>query len=99
VCTRRQYSHVVVRLEQRDLAGLGGLAQGERSRALEGRVGGVDTVRLAVGERDPDVDHGVAMAHTALHLGAYALLDRADELPGHGTADDLVEELEAGSLR
>ena len=55
-------------------------------------------MRLAVGERHPEVDHRVAVADAALHLGAHALLDAGDELAGYGAADDLVDELEAGAL-
>ena len=52
-------------------------------------------MRLAVGEGHPDVDDRVARGDAALHLRAHALLHRGDELPGHGAADDLVDELEA----
>ena len=61
---------------------------------LEGHVGGVDAVGLAVGERDPQVDQRVAVAHAALHLRPHALLDARDELARYGAADDLVDELE-----
>ena len=56
-------------------------------------------MRLAVDERHADVDHRVAGADAALHLGAHALLDRGDELPRHRAADDLVDELEARARR
>ena len=55
----------------------------ERARGLEGHVGGVDAVRLAVGEGDPQVDDRVAVADAALHLRAHALLDAGDELARH----------------
>ena len=49
------------RLEQ-DHAGRGsGLLQRERPRELEGHVGRVHAVELAVDERAPDVDHGVPL--------------------------------------
>ena len=53
-------------------------------------------MRLAAGERHPDVDHRVAGA-AALHLGADALLDRRDELPGHDAAHHPLGELEPGA--
>ena len=42
---------------------------------------------------------GIAGGHALGGLGAYALLDGRDELPWHGAADDLVDELDAGAVR
>ena len=53
-------------------------------------------MRLAAGERDPDVDHRVAGA-AAGQLRADPLLDARDELPGHDAADHPLGELEAGA--
>ncbi len=88
---------LVDRLEQRHLALLGGLPQRQRAGGLERGVGGVDAVRLAVDQGDPQVDHRVAGDQAALHLGADALLDRRDVVVRHRAADDLVDELEAGA--
>jgi hypothetical protein len=57
---RNPYHDLVDRLEQRDLALLGRLAEGERARGLERRVGRVDAVRLAVDQRHPKVYHRVS---------------------------------------
>ncbi len=54
-------------------------------------------MRLAVHQRDLDVDHRVAAEHALGQLVARTLLDRRDELAGHGPADDLVGELDAGA--
>ena len=56
-------------------------------------------MRLAVGQGDPQVHDGVAVADAPLHLGAHALLDGRDEVAGYGAADDLVDELEPAALR
>ena len=54
---------------------------------------------LAVDQRDADVDDRVAGPDPALELSAHALLDARDELAGDHSADDLVDELEAGTRR
>ncbi len=51
-------------------------------------------MRLAVEQRDADVDDGVAGHHTLLHLLPHPLLHRGDELARDGAAHDLVDELE-----
>ena len=75
-----------------------GLAQRQPAGHLEGHVGGVDAVGLAVGQGHAEVDDRVAVADAALHLGAHALLDRGDEVAGYGAPDDLVDELEPAAL-
>ena len=47
---------------------------------LEGHVGGVDRVRLAVDQRHPQVHDRVAGGDALVHLGPQALLHRRDEL-------------------
>ncbi len=109
--TRRQVTHhrpdevvvdehrdLVHRLEQQNLRLLRGIAERVPAGHLEGHVGGVDRVGLAVNERDPDVDHGVTGAHALLHLCPHSLLDAGDELAWDRAADHLVDELKAGSL-
>ena len=90
---------LVDRLEQLHLPLLGGVLERHRAGGLERGVGGVDAVRLAVEERDPEVDHLVAGDEAALHLGAHALLHRRDVVVRHRAADDLVDELEPGAAR
>ena len=85
--------------EQADRTVLGGVAQGECPRHLEGHIGGIDAVGLAVDQCHPQVDHGIAGADALLHLCRDTLLDAGDELSRNGAADDLVDELETGSLR
>ncbi len=85
--------------EQADDGVFGGVAQGEGGGVLEGRVGGVDGVGLAVGEGDPDVDEGVSGGDALGELGADALLDGGDEVFGDGAADDVFLELEARAGR
>ena len=46
---------------------------------------------------DLHVDDRVAEDAAVLHRLGDALLDRGDELPGDGAADDLVDELEAAA--
>ena len=81
------------RLQQAGAGGRGELAQGQRAGGLEGGVGGVDRVRLAVDQGDVDVDDGAVAAHAAVGLRPDALLHAAVELGGHRAADDpLVED-------
>ena len=54
---------------------------------------------LAVEKRDPDVGHRIPGGHSLGHLCAHALLDAGDVLPRHHATDDLVDELEPGTLR
>ena len=55
-------------------------------------------MRLAVQEGDPHVDdRDVVVVQAMLQLRSHTLLDRADELGGHGAADDLLGEFDAGT--
>lgn len=56
-------------------------------------------MRLAVEQGDAHVHQGVARRHPAGGLAAHALLDGGDELPGHRSADDLVDEFDAAAGR
>ena len=72
-----------------------GLLEGQRAGHLEGDLGGVDVVVLAVDERRPHVHHRVARLDAALERLLDALLDGGDVLDGDRPALDLVDELEA----
>ena len=87
------------RLEHPRAGGGGELAQRQRAGRLEGGVGGVDRVRLAVDERDVHVDERPVAADAALGLGPDALLHAAVELAGHGAADDPLLEDDARAGR
>src|ERR1700753_419600 len=78
---------------------LGTAARRDQPAALlEGPVGGVHRVRLAVVQGDPDAGHRVAGRDALLHLRADALFHRRDELPGHHPADDLADDVEGGRV-
>ena len=61
----------------------------------ERHLGAVDAVLLAVDERDPHVDHRVAVHAAAGHRLLDALGHGRDVAAADGAADDLVDELEA----
>ena len=76
------------------------LTESQGAGGLEGHVGGVDAVRLAVAQGDPDVDDRVAGRHAPWSIWARTPFStRGDELARHRAADDLVDELEARALR
>src|SRR6185295_9226912 len=69
----------------------------ERHRAgrLERHLARVDIVVVATSEDDAHVDHGVARDDATFERATHTFFDRLDELLGHLTANDLVDELEA----
>ena len=87
--------HPVHRFQHADVALRRGLAQRQGARGLEGHVGGVDGVGLAVVQGDGDVHHRETEQGALGHLGLDALVHRPDELARHGAAHHLVDELVA----
>src|SRR4051794_19327039 len=53
-------------------------------------------MRLAVDQRHPEIDQGVAGQYALGQLTANAFLHRRYELPRHRSADDALGEFEAG---
>ena len=87
--------HPVHRFQHTDVALRRGFAQRQGARGLEGHVGGVDGVGLAVVEGDGEVHHREAEQGALGHLGLDSLVHRPDELARHGAAHHLVDELVA----
>src|SRR5207249_6636259 len=75
---------VLDRLQQHRPGLQGGLPDGHRAGDLEGHVGGVDGVVLAVDQGDLDVDHRVAGHDAFGHGVADAFFDRGPEVLGDG---------------
>src|SRR6188508_1855858 len=52
-------------------------------------------MRLAVHQRHPEINQGIAGEYALGQLTANTLLHRLDELPRHGSTDHLLSEFEA----
>ncbi len=87
------------RFEQDDPGGPSRVFQRQRTRGLEGDVGGVHGVRLAVHQANPDVDKREAGGDPEVELAPHAPFHRRDELTRDRTADDLVAEFPSESRR
>src|SRR6478735_4322015 len=85
------------RLHEDGVRAARGVLEGHRAGDLEGQLGGVDVVVLAVGEGDLDVDHRVAGDDAELHGLLATGVDRGDVLARDATTGDLVHELVAAA--
>ena len=83
--------------EERGAGGFHAFAEGEAGGHFEGHFAGVYVVVAAVEDGDLDVDYGVSGEEAAGGGFADAFFYGGDVLAGDGSAEDVVDELDAGA--